>query len=301
MEDKNTADFVNLMIENMFVPTNCECDTRTTSTSSSLIDQIFTNNIDKISGAFVIEDIFISDHLVNGISLTERHNQPSKTIKTRKIDEEKEAAFRDALEHVDWSDLQTLNLSNPKWELLTNNIKTILDETCPLKEKKVSLNTGPSKTPWMTIELRESEKKLREYQKLSNKYPNRIETGNTMSNTDMFKNYRNTHSKLRRATKRSFFNKAFGEVKHDAKKTWNLINTFTKTKKTNSNITELKEEGKTITDSTEIANCFNRFYSNVGTLQAATIPEANLESINSWGTNYAAINSALGKTIRRLT
>ena len=63
--------------------------------------------------------------------------------------------------------------------------------------------------------------------------------GNTMNNSDTFKNYRNTHSKLRRSTKRSFFNKAFGEVKHDAKKTWNLINTFTKTKKVNSNITEL--------------------------------------------------------------
>ena len=140
----------------------------------------------------------------------------------------------------------------------------------------MSSNTGPSKTPWMTIELRESERKLRELQKLWIKHPNRMEPGNTMNNSDTFKNYRNTHSKLRRSTKRSFFNKAFGEVKHDAKKTWNLINTFTKTKKVNSNITELKEEGRIITDSMDIANSFNSFYSNVGALQASTIPESNI-------------------------
>ena len=61
------------MIENLFIPTNCECDTRTTNTSSSLIDHIWTNKIDRVTGAFVIEDMYISDHKINGIALKDRH------------------------------------------------------------------------------------------------------------------------------------------------------------------------------------------------------------------------------------
>ena len=89
MHDNNTADYVNIMIENLFIPTNCECDTRTTNTSSTLIDHIWTNKIDRISSAFVIEDMYISDHKLNGVTLVDRHAMGTKTIITRKITEEK--------------------------------------------------------------------------------------------------------------------------------------------------------------------------------------------------------------------
>ena len=74
MHNKDTADYVNTMIENLFIPTNCECDTRTTNTSFTLIDHIWTNKIERIKEAFVIEDMYISDHKINGVSLKDRHN-----------------------------------------------------------------------------------------------------------------------------------------------------------------------------------------------------------------------------------
>ena len=123
MHDKDTADYVNIMIENLFIPTNCECDTRTTNTSSTLIDHIWTNKIERIKEAFVIEDMYISDHKINGVSLKDRHNIGKKTIQTRKITDEKKELFRTKLADTDWTDVLSEPDCNAKWEKLTNHIQ----------------------------------------------------------------------------------------------------------------------------------------------------------------------------------
>ncbi len=275
MHDRNTADYVNVMIENLFVPTNCECDTRTTNTSSTLIDHIWTNKIDRIASAFVIEDMYISDHKLNGITLVDRHAVGKKTIVTRKITEEKIDQLREKIANINWSDTIEEQDNDSKWNRLTTHISTALDEICPCIEKKVSTNTKPSKTPWLTEGLRISEQTLAKKMKKANKHPNNIEAGQTKNNWELFKEYRKIHSRTRRAAKRRYFDSAFREVKHDAKKTWELINRFTKTKKENNTITELIRNGVKIKRNEEIAECFNQFYSNVGTTQAATIPDTD--------------------------
>ena len=272
MHDKNTSDYVNIMIENLFVPTNCECDTRTTNTSSTLIDHIWTNMIERIESAFVIEDMYISDHKVNGITLKDRQLVGKKKILTRKITDEKKEQFRTKLDNTDWTEILSEQDCDRKWEKLTKIIQETLDETCPCVEKVVSTEAKPSKTPWITEGLRQSEQALARLMKKANKHPNTIEAGQTINNWDLFRQYRKTHSKTRRAAKRKYYDRAFTEVKHDAKKTWELISNFTKTKKENNHINELIENGVSLKQNKDMAECFNRFYSRVGTTQAATIP-----------------------------
>ena len=280
MHDKNTADYVNIMIENLFVPTNCEYDTRTTNYSSTLIDHIWTNKIDKIASAFVIEDMYISDHKLNGITLKDRHIVGKKTIRTRKITDEKKEQFRVKLAETDWTNVRNEQDCNRKWEILTKQIQTALDDTCPMKEKVVSTDAKPSKTPWITEGLRTSERTLAKLMKEAYANPNSIAIDQTSNNWEVFKTYGNVHSKLRRAAKRKYYNQAFNEVKHDAKKTWELISKFTKTKKENNNIKELIENGVRLKQNKEIAECFNRFYSKVGTTQAATIPHTETSPLD---------------------
>ena len=275
MHDKNTADYVNIMIENLFIPTNCECDTRTSNTSSTLIDNIWTNKIERIKEAFVIEDMYISDHKINGVSLRDRHNIGKKTIQTRKITDEKKELFRTKLENTDWTEVLTEPDCNSKWEKLTNNIQAALDETCPCIEKTVSIGAKPSKTPWITEGLKNSEQALSKLMKRANKRPNVIEADQTRTNWELFVEYRKTHSKTRRAAKRKYYDTAFNEVKHDAKKTWELISRFTKTKKENNTIKELVVDGIKMKQNKDIAECFNKFYSKVGETQAATIPDTD--------------------------
>ena len=140
--------------------------------------------------------------------------------------------------------------------------------------------------PWwllavqLTEGLNQSENTLKKLMKAANKNPNVKKMGNDKTNWEVFKEYRAVHSKIRRKAKREYFDNKFREVKHDSRATWNLLNKFTCHKRTNNKIKELKIGNKMVTSNQEIANAFNEFYSNVGALQAATIPITQVDPIS---------------------
>ena len=67
--EKYTRDYIDLMVSNMFLPAITE-PTRVTNTSCTVIDHIWVNNPNIVTQAFVIEDLFITDHLMNGIAIS---------------------------------------------------------------------------------------------------------------------------------------------------------------------------------------------------------------------------------------
>ena len=278
-ENNHTADYINEMIGRLYLPTNCEVNTRVSNTSATLIDQLWINAQEKVQSSFVLNDVYISDHYINGISLKNHHTTGTSTIITRKITAEKEQAFIDKLASTDWT--QTINETNcdAKWERLMQGIKLALDETCPEKEVKVRNNAGPNRTPWMTQGLKTSEKSLKTLMSNAKSNPNRRVNGNAKTNLELFKEYRKVHDKLRRTAKRDYYNNKFKEVKHDTRATWNLLNKFTCSKRSNTKIKDLKVDNKVITDNAGMAKAFNSFYANVGTLQAATIPATNTDPL----------------------
>ena len=279
-ENTHTADYINEMIARLHLPTNCEVNSRVTNTSATLIDQLWINSQDKVQSSFVLNDVYISDHLVNGISLNEHHKSGTTTILSRKITAEKEQAFIDKLASMDWT--HTLNEINcdTKWERFMHGIKTALDETCPEKEVKVRTDAGPNRTPWMTQGLRTSEKTLKTLMANATKFPNRRVNNNAKTNLELFREFRKAHDKLRRQVKRDYYNNKFKEVKHDTRATWNMLNKFTCSKRSNTKINDLKVDNKVITDNEEMAKAFNAFYANVGNLQAATIPATNTDPMS---------------------
>ena len=127
------------MVENLFTPTNCEVDSRVMNTSKTLIDQGWVNNQNKVQSSFVIGDTYVSNHLLNGICLRDRHKAGTSIIRTRKITPEKEVAFSN-----NWSPVLDERDCNRKWELVTNKIKSALDATCPEKEVKIRTDAGPN-------------------------------------------------------------------------------------------------------------------------------------------------------------
>ena len=257
------------------------------NTSGTLIDQVWINNQSRVQQSFVINDTYVSDHLINGISLRDRHKTGTTTIKTRKITEEKEMAFINKLRATDWSPVTTENECDKKWELFTNTVKAALDQTCPEKEVKVNINASPNRTPWMTEGLRTSEKKLKKLMRASTKRPNGKPPDSDKTNWEHFREYRATHSKVRRRAKRDYFNNKFREIKHDSRATWNLLNKFTCNKRSNTKIKELKIGDNTLTSNHDIAKAFNEFYANVGTLQASTIPETQTDPMSYMPDNNA--------------
>ena len=272
-DDPTTATFIDNMIESMFLPANTHCSTRISQHSSSIIDHTWSNNIGNIAQSFVCEDIYISDHLINGISLKTASKDEYETIRSRKITEQAKTTIKEKLVSTDWSNVLLENENNKKWENLTENITKVLDEVCPITEKRVKVNRGPPRSPWMTEGLKQSQYTQMRLFKLANRDPNGPSGDAGKTNLTKFKEYRRIHSKTRRQAKRSYFNSKFKEIKHNAKETWNVLNSLIRNKSTKSKkVDELEVDGKKITSNKEISNEFNKFYASVGETQAATIP-----------------------------
>ena len=273
-DDPTTATFIDNMIENMFLPANTQCGTRITQHSNTIIDHIWSNRIGTIDQSFVCEDSYISDHLLNGIILKTASKDEYETIRSRKITEAAKKTIKEKLVTTDWSNVLLVNDNNKKWENLTDNITKVLDEVCPITEKRVKVNRGPPRTPWMTEGLKQSQHTHKRLFKLANKNPNGPSGEEGKTNLTKFKEYRHTYSKTRRQAKRSYFNKKFKEIKHNAKETWSVLNSLIRNKSTKSKkVDELEVEGKKITNNKDISNAFNKFYAAVGETQAATIPD----------------------------
>ena len=284
-EHQPTADYINLLVENGFMPTNCEVDSRVSNISSTLIDQLWISQQHRVQSSFVIGDMYISDHNLNGISINERSKPGSTTIKTRKITPAKERSFIDLLQSTDWSPVIDEADCNKKWEHFSKTVRKALDTTCPEIEVKIKADAGPNRVPWMTEGLSTSEKQLKKLMRKARNNKNGRPDGSTKTHYEIFREYSAIHSRVRRKAKREYFNSKFREVKHDSRATWNLLNKFTCNKRTNSKISELKVGNKTITDNHEIAQAFNAFYAQVGTTQASTIPQTDTDPMSYITTN----------------
>lgn len=285
-EHQPTADYINLLIENGFMPTNCEIDTRVSNISSTLIDQLWISHQHRVQSSFVIGDSYISDHNLNGISLKEKSKNGSSILITRKITPAKEKAFIDHLHSTDWSSVLNEGNCNKKWESFSKTVREALDATCPEMEVKVKNDSVPNRVPWMTEGLSTSEKQLKKLMRKARNNKHGRPDGSTKTHYELFREYSAIHSKTRRRAKREYFNSKFKEVKHDSRATWKLLNKFTCNKRTNNKISELKVGNKTITDNLEIAKAFNEFYANVGTTQANTIPHTNTDPLS-----YLTVNN----------
>ena len=269
--ERYTRKYLNTMITNLYIPC-ISVDTRVCNQSSTLIDQIWTNNPSIIDKAYVIENVYIADHLVNGVTLLDRTKQPHKIIYTRKFTDENMAEFTERIKNQNWAHVRETANCNMKWERLTEAIKSILDDTCPLKRIKIQSSSKPNKLPYMTEALKSSQNTMGKLGTCAKRDPLGIKAGNTENNWKIFTEYRKTYSKLRRCAKRTYFQEKFGQIKHNAKQTWALINQLIKNKFNDTNINEIFYEDEKITNPKDISSAFNRFYSRVGNMQAASIP-----------------------------
>ena len=66
------------------------------------------------------------------------------------------------------------------------------------------------------------------------------------------------------------------ENKNNLTKTWNIISDLIHSKNKSRNIASVFHRGKNVTDSLEMANAFNEFFTNIGPNLAEKIPPSNV-------------------------
>ena len=99
---------------------------------------------------------------------------------------------------------------------------------------------------------------------------------------DKYKRFKNSLTSRLRDAKKKYFHTQFELVKHDLRKTWNLINNkslFKNANRSSSNIT-LLEKSNMITDSMAVASTFNDFFINIGPSLAKLIPTSTTDPIS---------------------
>ena len=256
-----------------------ESPTRVTSSSASLLDNIFTNhgNCTCMSSGVLISDI--SDHLpiftILDSSFIQKHKDNPTLTNKRVITESNLQLFSSKLSELSWNiyNCEDINI------IYTNFMRIFMrlyDECFPIKSaSKKTCN----RKQWITREL------LKLCQKRSKLYKKYLHKP-TNVNEKKYKQYRNFVSSKLRQAKKDFFYKRFIDVKSNSKSTWNLINMLLKKNiKKSVNIDTICIGNKQLTNTVDITNAFNNFFVNIGEKLLENQAGICHNSFNSYLTN----------------
>lgn len=263
--DNKAYDLINLLFSHYFFPTITK-PTRVTATSASLIDHIWTSNLQnhQVSGIYYTS---ISDHfpVFSVFSVDDNHRQSSKiTVSKRLYNCLSTEAFKSDLSNYNWMSDMVADDVNASFDNYMKKFLNLYNHHYPLKQftcKEKHINK-----PYITPAIKTSIKHRNKLQKLYAKWP--LTYGKT------FKQYRNTLTSLIRSAKENYYKSKLKENTGNTKKTWDIVNTIMgkSSDKKLPNFVSFHDHDSY--SNQEIAESFNAYFSNVANRLAMNIQEA---------------------------
>ena len=269
-EDTNSSSFFDSITSNLFVP-HIIHPTRITSTTKTLIDNIFSNSTnykDGISGNLTVS---LSDHLAQFLIIPDECHHSSKkqnlfTRDTKNFDSE---SFTREFQQIEWSRVLKLHDNDPNvaFEGFQKTVDNLVNTFLP--ERKMTKKEMKQKDkPWVTSEI---QRLIQQREKLHKQF---IKAENVTVKSlfhTRYKTLRNRIVTLCRQSKKLYYQKYFEINSVNLRNTWrgikSIINLNEKDKSTPSSI---MINGELNTDHSEIANEFNNYFSSIaGKLQAS--------------------------------
>ena len=151
---QNVNNFLDICMLNSLYPL-IHIPTRVTSTSASLLDNVFTNVLNETYSGVLLTDV--SDHFpvyaISEICVQSVHK--TNSFRKREINEENIQCFIHRIQNASW----TLNSSdaNKAYDNFLYKFLTIYDECFPIKV--INVNSKYNKNPWFNNNLRKMSKK----------------------------------------------------------------------------------------------------------------------------------------------
>ena len=209
-----TSQFVDVMYSHLFFPLISR-PTRITQHSATLIDNIFTNNINDLSSAFngiLVTDI--SDHFpVFHINYSYLFDEIDSFIITRVYNEKNKQLFREAISGIDWSEIYSGDDTQNSFDIFHEKLISIHDEYFPkVKIRKKYSN----RKPWLSESLRNSIK-------FKNKLYHNLKRISCVRNEMRYKAYKNQLSRLLKAAEKSYYKDLLLSNKDNMRKSWSII------------------------------------------------------------------------------
>ena len=246
--------------------------TRITQHTSTLIDNIFTNDLDQVqsnSNGLIFTDI--SDHLpifhIASVSL--KKYKPNMKISQRKINNCNLLSFSNTVKDISWDFILEDSDACQSYNNFHSKLFQAFDKSFPFEKILEKVNIDYDKSPWMTQGISKSvEIKNRLYRKF---LKNRNERNN-----NIYKKYKNKLNHSIKIAKKDYFENQFIKYKNNVKMTWQTINQVLHRNKSKGRLPDtFREKNKDVSfsDPVVIANRFNEYFVSVGPNLAKKIPK----------------------------
>ena len=277
-EDTHSSTFFDTMTSNLFVP-HIIHPTRITSTTKTLIDNIFSNSTNYREGISGNLTVSLSDHLAQFLIIPENCSYSPKkqnqyTRDTKNIDY---VNLIQDLQMIDWQKELKIHKNDPNlsFQVMQAKIDKIINQYLP-KRKMTKKEIKQRLKPWISNRIL---KMIQLRDKIHKKF---IKAKNQIIKDlfhEKYKTLRNEIVSLCRQSKKDYYQNYFSNNSNNLRNTWRgiklIINLNTNGK---TNPTSLLINNELTTDPTLIAQEFNNYFSGIaGKLQA---------SIYSQGQNF---------------
>ena len=277
--------YFDLLINNGLLP-HISLPTRFSRRSASLIDHIFGkfNNPkqESISGILLTD---ISDHLPAFIVLKniKYTNTPSKYVYQRLCSDEALLRLQTALLNFDISALLDTSPSadpNINYHEITQSISNLCENYLPVKKVKFNKYKHKS-TPWITFGIIKSIKyRDKLYKQLKTAKPDTLDHSQKKSALNL---YNLTLKKTIRTAKKFYYESAFLRNKNCMRKTWDMIKMILNAKTHKDDFPKFfTVNGTAVSSHEEIAEHFNKFFTEIGPRLAGQLNSSNLPPFQSY-------------------
>ena len=244
--------------------------TRITDRSATLIDHIYTNNLeDTISCNILTTDI--SDHLaiVTTINLdntstspyrlaTRANLDPAEANTTRKFNEANNYKFRELILEENWDEILENSDADEQFTNFNNAYNRIYDSAYPVKNSthrrpNERVNPKPWILPWLEDAIARRDNAYHDFVKKPSETNCQI--------YDRLKKFCKLH--VDRA-KKKYYNKFFVQHKENSKKQWQMINGLLNRNSAKTGPIKLSDDdGNMISTPSAVAEKFNDYFSNI--------------------------------------
>ena len=277
-EHQPTDDFVNTIFSYGFRPL-IDQPTRITPHSSTLLDNILTNNDANISAGILNTDI--TDHLplfqiTTSFFGNSKHS--AKTYFKRNINPDTLRSFTVDIESLDWGEVYQCNDADDAYNKFTSHFSKSYNRHFPLVQRHPS--RMKNNQPWITPAIARSSNR-------KNKLYRRYLRSPSDANKCLYTRYRNRLTTVLRLAKKTFYARKFEMCKNNMKSTWREINKVLGKGK-RAAIPEYCSDGEDVfSNPADIADSFNSYFTKIGPSLAHRIPSSHthfmdyLQSSNS--------------------
>ena len=272
-------DLINIMVKHNFVQIVSR-PTRITDTSATLIDHVYTNNLESTVNCNILTTC-LSDHLSTVTTLnlgnTRENNQNARLLihdntlpdrEYRIFNEANDQKFKNLVDEENWSSiLKECHEAQLQFDKFHGRYTELYNEAYPLKKDRVRrknerVNPKPWILPWLEDAIARKETLFHERVKRP-----------TTENINAFKKMEKFCEKHKKIAQERYYKKYFEQYKNNSKKQWQIMNSLLGRKIYRKESIRLKDcNGNILSNSNDVSENFNNYFTQIA---------SNLKAANS--------------------